>query len=409
MLGPALAIALALTAGATYPHHRRVAQPNLPKGSSTTPVFQFLPTAVSTAQECTGSALTGSLGETITTSRSGNEACTKSDGTVLVMTTNQPALETNGVHVEAPGVNSILQSRDLSNASWTKSSMTCAKTATGTDAVSSSASTCTASGSNATVLQTVTTAATGRASSLYLRRNAGTGTVNVTRDNGATWTAVALTSTWQRFGAFHNGVAALQGSVLNPTIGVQLVTSGDAVDVDRVQDEVGAFETSPIDTTTTAVTRNATAISFARPAALAGDVGCVQADVWQDGPSAGGANRVISFSAAGRSPLVQQTVTQTLFFDNTNTYFLNHSTVTALQTTLHVFAGWRASDNTGYVGAAGVKCSTGCTNSGGTNGAYVGTTFTGTTIYIGSSVGASGFLNGYVKALLFYSSRDRCA
>ena len=233
--------------------------------------------------------------------------------------------------------------------------------------------------------------------------------VNVTRDNGVTWTPVTLTSTWQRFGAFHNGVTALQGSVLNPTIGVQLVTNGDAVDVDRVQDEVGAFEASPIDTTTTAVTRNATVVCFGRPSALAGDVGCVQADVWQDGPSLAGANRVISFSATGRSPLVQQSVTQTLFFDNTNTYYLNHPAASALQTTLHVFAGWRASDNTGYVGAVGVKCSTGCVNAGGTSGAYVGTTFTGSTIYIGSSVGASAFLNGYVRALIFYSSRDRCA
>ena len=49
----------------------------------------------------------------------------------------------------------------------------------------------------------------------------------------------------------------------NPTVGIKMGTSGDVIDVDCVQDENGAWATSPILTTTAAVTRNADVLSYA--------------------------------------------------------------------------------------------------------------------------------------------------
>jgi hypothetical protein len=46
-------------------------------------------------------------------------------------------------------------------------------------------------------------------------------------------------------------------TLANPTVGFRIVTSGDQIAVDFVQNENGAFGTSPIPTTTTAATRAA--------------------------------------------------------------------------------------------------------------------------------------------------------
>jgi hypothetical protein len=49
----------------------------------------------------------------------------------------------------------------------------------------------------------------------------------------------------------------LSGTVTNPTVGIKIATSGDAVAMDYAQVEDGAFATTPILTTTATVTRSA--------------------------------------------------------------------------------------------------------------------------------------------------------
>lgn len=61
-----------------------------------------------------------------------------------------------GMFAERASQNYCLWSRDLTNAVWTATSCTAAKTATSTDNLANTASTVTASGANATILQTVT-------------------------------------------------------------------------------------------------------------------------------------------------------------------------------------------------------------------------------------------------------------
>jgi hypothetical protein len=156
--------------------------------------------------------------------------------------------------VEPAATNLALHSRDLANAVWVKTNVTAAKNALGADAVASGATTLTATAASGTVLQTVTAASGERTFSAYVRRVTGTGTVQMTMDNGTTWTAITLTTSY----------AAIRIPTVtntNPVIGFRILTSGDAIAVDFTQLEAGAVNTSVIPTTTAAATRNADVIS----------------------------------------------------------------------------------------------------------------------------------------------------
>jgi hypothetical protein len=77
------------------------------------------------------------------------------------------------------------------------------------------------------------------------RRTALTWTDITAQINSSTWSRVQITST-----------------LANPSVGFKISTSGNAIDVDCVQNEAGIWATSPIVTTTAAVTRNADSLSY---------------------------------------------------------------------------------------------------------------------------------------------------
>lgn len=160
-----------------------------------------------------------------------------------------------GLLIEESRTNVVLQNRDLTNASWTKTNVTAVKDQTGIDGVANSASKITASAGNGTVTQSITLASSARFQTAFVKRITGTGTVNMTMDGGSTWTAVTVTGSWTR-------VSIPTQTLANPAIGFQIVTNGDAIAVDFVQNEDGAFATSPIFTTTASVTRAADNIKF---------------------------------------------------------------------------------------------------------------------------------------------------
>jgi len=150
---------------------------------------------------------------------------------------------------EPTRTNLALYARDLTNAAWVKSNVSAVKDQTGIDGVASSASKITASAGNGTCLQSITSASDARFTSCYVQRVTGSGTINMTQDNGATWTAITVTSSWTR-------VPIPIATVVNPILGFRIVTSGDAIAVDFVQHTKGEkFDTSPIATTAAAVTR----------------------------------------------------------------------------------------------------------------------------------------------------------
>lgn len=152
--------------------------------------------------------------------------------------------------VEAAATNYLLRSRDMSNAAWVKTNMTGAKDQVGLDSVVAAASSMLATAANATILQAVTMP-TGGVFTGYVKRLIGAGTLEVTVNNGANWTAIAGTTTgaWTKF--------TLAGALINPTIGFRIGTNGDKFAFDLGQAEVGAAGTSYIATVAATVARSA--------------------------------------------------------------------------------------------------------------------------------------------------------
>lgn len=112
--------------------------------------------------------------------------------------------------------------------------------ATGLDGVASAAASLTAAGANGTILFTTVLGAAVRTFSAWVRRKTGTGTVNITGDNGATWTAITLTAAYQL-------VQFTTASAANPVVGFRIVTSADAIEVDFDTLEDATFaEPTPI-------------------------------------------------------------------------------------------------------------------------------------------------------------------
>lgn len=151
--------------------------------------------------------------------------------------------ELKGYLHELGATNVCLRNRDLTNASWVKTNCTAAKDQTGADGTASGASRITATSANGTCLQTITLASSVRRHSAYIKRLVGTGTIEMTTDNGSTWTAVVPTAAWLPY--------EIPGqTVTNPVCGFRIGTSGDSIAVDFVQNETdNGARTTPTGTT----------------------------------------------------------------------------------------------------------------------------------------------------------------
>ena len=194
----------------------------------------------------TGGSGTFTDGETVTATGGGTGVYQSSTSTSTVFTLRTGSGTFTGTLTGGTSG----ATRTISSAAliWTPSNLTTAKTATGPDGVANSASTLTATAGNATALQAITSASSSRLTSVYIKRRTGTGNIDLTQDNGSTWTTVTVTSAWTR-------VSIVAVTSTNPTVGIRIVTSGDEVDVYAFQHETGTVVTSPIITYAAAVTR----------------------------------------------------------------------------------------------------------------------------------------------------------
>jgi hypothetical protein len=188
---------------------------------------------------------------------------------------------------EPARTNACLYCRDLTNAAYVKTTATAAKDQTGIDGVANSASSLTATAPAATVLQTIVLASSTRQQSAWVKRITGSGVVNMTTD-GTTWTAIAVTAGWTRV------TIPAQVAVVNPVLGFQIMTSGDAIAVDFVQNEGGTGAFSEIFTTSAAATRAADFASL--PIAQSYPIGLT---VWWRRTADTGAAQIIAQLDAG--------------------------------------------------------------------------------------------------------------
>lgn len=165
--------------------------------------------------------------------------------------------ETPGYLIEGARTNVVLRNRDLTNVAWTQTNCTPVKDQLGIDGVTNGGCRITATAGNATCLQAIVLASSARYQSAYVKRLVGSGVVEMTMDNGATWTAIVVTSTttWTR-------VTIPTQTLANPTVGFRIVTSADSIAVDYVQNENGMFPSSPIATTGGAITRSADSLTI---------------------------------------------------------------------------------------------------------------------------------------------------
>jgi hypothetical protein len=178
-------------------------------------------------------------------------------GNLIPFAANTPRITTNGLLVEESRTNVVLWNRDLTNVAWIASNITAAKDQVGADGTANGASSIISIAGNGTILQSITLASSARFQSVYMKRLVGTGEIDMTMDNGLTWTRVDSTITTTGY----IPVTIPTQTLANPTIGFRIVVNGDKVAVDFVQNENGAFKTSPIPVTTTSVTRNADVVT----------------------------------------------------------------------------------------------------------------------------------------------------
>lgn len=89
----------------------RRGRPERPSGGKI--VLSFLP-SVPDSMTGSGSA-SGSNGETVTTTRATTRYCTKSDNTLVQLTTDSPCVESTGLSVQSAGTNLAVRSQELDN------------------------------------------------------------------------------------------------------------------------------------------------------------------------------------------------------------------------------------------------------------------------------------------------------
>ena len=152
---------------------------------------------------------------------------------------------------EGQATNKALYCRDFTNAAWVKTNIAASLTETGITGVANSCSSLTASSANGTAFQTIITASANYTTSFYVKRKTGTGIVSITDNNGTNYTDITSQINTTSFTRIQ-----ISRTQANPVIGFKLNTSSDSIIVDFSQTEEGAFATSPILTTSVAVTRS---------------------------------------------------------------------------------------------------------------------------------------------------------
>jgi len=250
--------------------------------------------------------------------------------------------------------------------------------ATGLDGIANTATTLTATAADAIILQPISLASAARCASAYVKRRTGTGAISFTQDGGSTWTDITAqinSSTWSR--------VQITATLANPSVGFKLSTSGDAIDVDCVQNEAGAEATSPIVTTTTTVTRNADSLTYQTAGNIDLATGTMFCELFSPAMSA---FPPVFLIGTGSCSLITDEPTSWRFNDST-------TTTTIASGLSNIRTGIRKR-SASWGGATKAVCGDGVAP---TSGAFDGSFGTGVTVDIGST------LNGYMRNVAIWN------
>jgi hypothetical protein len=254
----------------------RIASPQLEKSATATPVINTISGYVTV--DAGGTARDGAPPD-FTFTR--NTTATRVNASGLIESVASGVLRldypvTGGCPaalIEPAGTNLVLQSRDLSvSGNWTVSGITAVKNATGADNTASGATTLTATTASGTITQALSHASQSRIFSAVMRRVSGSGAVELTTNGGTNWDAVTLTTGYTQ-------LACTARTVASGTVGIRMIASGDVIEVDFTQGEVGPVATSPIPTTTASATRNADVCSVS---GVSGYIGQTQGTLYAE-------------------------------------------------------------------------------------------------------------------------------
>lgn len=327
------------------------------------------------------------------TTRASTKYVSASDGLYTSVPTNVFALgSNNGGLIEEARTNDALWSRDMTNAAWVKTTMTTALNAVGIDGTANSATTLTATGASATAVQTITLASQADNYSVFLKRVTGSGTINLCLAATACGTATACTVTSTT--AFTR--CTVTATVLNPIVGIQIVTNGDAVIADFNQMEPGGFPTSPCLTTNATCTRAADNIVGAGLL-----LSLVQAPVTASGIVQ--TNSIPAAAVTGFSRAIGLSGTSTFADLNSNTSVQSFMNSTVLNATLGSGSFSGGVVKSGFSVQSGVGRS--LVGNNGTLTTDANSVGANTQIFLGSSGGSSNFLNGAIRRFTVWNTR----
>lgn len=208
--------------------------------------------------------------------------------------------------------NTALWCRDFTNAAWVKDGVTPLLNQVGIDGQVNSCSLLTATKDNAKVYQTITAASSSGCAGVFVRRSIGTGRVWFTRDN---YTTLLDITDLINSGTFT--LCAIENtSVLNPVVGFELETSGDAIIADAGINHLGTEIAGTIFTTSTAVTVNAETLTYQTSGNFSDTAGTIIATV-ERGNWANNNGVVVGKAGSGLSTSASNSGVQAL--DGTNT------------------------------------------------------------------------------------------